>query len=173
MRKQLIGILDRHGMPLTSCGKDTNKIRKSFCAGYFNHACKRGGVATSGVVAKGKGKGKDGGKGKLGKDGKPMSSGIGEYVTLVDQQMVFIHPSSSLYQKSPEWVIYHELTVTTKEYMREVLTIEPHWLPQLAPNLFQKADAGRVSKRKLQERIQPLHNRFEEPDAWRLSRRKG
>ena len=43
----------------------------------------------------------------------------------------------------------------------------------LAPNLYQKADETRVSKRKQYERIQPLFNRFEDPNAWRLSRRKG
>lgn len=42
------------------------------------------------------------------------------YRTLVDAQTVYIHPSSSLFQNQPEWVVYHELVMTTKEYMREV-----------------------------------------------------
>ena len=42
------------------------------------------------------------------------------YKTLVEQQPVYIHPSSSLFQRQPDWVIYHELVLTTKEYMREV-----------------------------------------------------
>ena len=33
---------------------------------------------------------------------------------------MFIHPSSSLFQHQPQWVVYHELVLTTKEYMREV-----------------------------------------------------
>jgi HrpA-like RNA helicase len=33
---------------------------------------------------------------------------------------VYIHPSSSLFNRNPEWVIYHELVLTSKEYMREV-----------------------------------------------------
>lgn len=86
---------------------------------------------------------------------------------------MFIHPSSSLYQKAPEWIIYHELIFTTKEYLREVTTIEPHWLPELAPNLFQKADNNKISKRKMQETIAPLYNKFEDANSWRLSRRQG
>ncbi len=39
---------------------------------------------------------------------------------MVEQQPVFIHPSSALFQHQPDWVIYHELVLTTKEYMREV-----------------------------------------------------
>jgi len=38
------------------------------------------------------------------------------YRTLTDNQQVYIHPSSSLFNKNPEWVVYHELVLTTKEY---------------------------------------------------------
>ena len=54
------------------------------------------------------------------------------YKTMVENQPVFIHPSSSLFNKNPEWVIYHELVLTTKEYMRNVLTLDPKWLVELA-----------------------------------------
>ena len=39
---------------------------------------------------------------------------------MADQTPVFIHPSSALFQRQPDWVIYHELVLTSKEYMREV-----------------------------------------------------
>lgn len=42
------------------------------------------------------------------------------YKTVVEQQPVYIHPSSAVFQQQPDWVIYHELILTTKEYMREV-----------------------------------------------------
>ncbi len=47
------------------------------------------------------------------------------YKSVVEQQPVYIHPSSSLFQQQPDWVLYHELVLTTKEYMREVLAIDP------------------------------------------------
>eukprot|EP00965_Chrysotila_dentata_P163337 5394981-Pleurochrysis_carterae.AAC.2 len=43
------------------------------------------------------------------------------YKTMDEGQIVYIHPSSALFNRNPEWVIYHELVLTTKEYMREVL----------------------------------------------------
>mmetsp|Transcript_57831 Transcript_57831/g.152186 ORF Transcript_57831/g.152186 Transcript_57831/m.152186 type:complete len:1158 (+) Transcript_57831:156-3629(+) len=95
------------------------------------------------------------------------------YRTLTEHQQVYIHPSSALYQRNPEWLIYHELVLTTKEYLRECCTLEPQWLPELAPNLFTRADPTKLSKRKQRERIEPLYNRFEEPNSWRLSRRRG
>jgi len=95
------------------------------------------------------------------------------YRTLTDQQQVYIHPASALYQRNPEWIVYHELVLTSKEYLRENCTLEPQWLPELAPNLFSRADPTKLSKRKQRERIEPLYNRFEEPNSWRLSRRRG
>ena len=95
------------------------------------------------------------------------------YKTLVESQVVYVHPSSVLHQRQPEFLLYHELVLTTKEYMREVTLIEPKWLVELAPRFFRQADPHKISKAKRAERIEPLFNRFEEQDAWRLSKRKG
>jgi len=92
------------------------------------------------------------------------------YKTLVEGTPVYIHPSSSLFNKSPDWVIYHELVLTTKEYMREIITIDPKWLVDVAPNFFKSADPNKISKRKRQEKLEPLFNRFEKPNEWRISR---
>jgi ATP-dependent RNA helicase DHX8/PRP22 len=53
------------------------------------------------------------------------------YKTMVEQQPVYIHPSSALFNRNPEWVLYHELIMTTKEYMRNIITIEPKWLVEV------------------------------------------
>ncbi|KAF8819374.1 putative pre-mRna-splicing factor ATP-dependent Rna helicase, partial [Cardiosporidium cionae] len=95
------------------------------------------------------------------------------YRSIIDHQQVYMHPSSALYNRNPEWIVYHELVMTTKEYLRDCTTIEPQWLFQVAPNLFKKAEDTRLSRRKQRERIEPLYNRYEEPNAWRLSRRRG
>ncbi|RZC75992.1 hypothetical protein C5167_001764 [Papaver somniferum] len=94
------------------------------------------------------------------------------YRTLVENQPVYIHPSSALFQRQPDWVIYHELVMTTKEYMREVTVIDPKWLVDLAPRFFKAADPTKMSKRKRQERIEPLYDRYHEPNSWRLSKRR-
>lgn len=62
--------------------------------------------------------------------------------------------------------------LTTKEYMREVTAIEPKWLTEAAPTFFKVADANTISKRKRGEKIQPLYNKYEKPNEWRLSRVK-
>ena len=70
-------------------------------------------------------------------------------------------------------MLYHELILTTKEYMREVMAIEPAWLVELAPRFFKAADPHRLSRRKRYERVEPLHDKYNDPLSWRLSRRKG
>ncbi|CAG8568818.1 12806_t:CDS:10, partial [Cetraspora pellucida] len=78
------------------------------------------------------------------------------YKTLVEGTPVYIHPSM----------------MTTKEYMREITAIEPKWLTEAAPTFFKVADANTISKRKRGEKIQPLYNKYEKPNEWRLSRVK-
>lgn len=95
------------------------------------------------------------------------------YRTLVDQNPVYIHPSSALFNKNPEYVIYHELVLTTKEYMRNIMVIDAKWLTELAPAFYKPADPNKITKQKRKEKIEPLFDRFNPKDAWRLSRRKG
>lgn len=138
VRKQMIGIMDRHKLDVVSCGRNFKRVQMAITSGFFRNAAK-----------------------------KDPTEG---YKTLVDQQSVYVHPSSALWNRQPEWLVYHELVVTTKEYMRTVTTIDPKWLVEFAPAFFQVADPTRMSKRKQNERIEPLFNRYEEPDSWRISR---
>ena len=94
------------------------------------------------------------------------------YKTLADGQPVYIHPSSALFNHNPDVVLYHELVLTTKEYMREIIMIEAKWLVELAPKFFKLGDPTKMSKRKRMEKIEPLWNRFEEPNEWRLSKQR-
>ncbi|MCJ1390902.1 DEAH-box ATP-dependent RNA helicase prp22 [Xylographa bjoerkii] len=94
------------------------------------------------------------------------------YKTLIEGTPVYMHPSSALFGKPAEHVIFHTLVLTTKEYMQCTTGIEPKWLVAAAPTFFQFAATDRLSKRKKAERIQPLYNRFAGEDDWRLSAQK-
>mgnify|MGYP002853074101 FL=1 len=95
------------------------------------------------------------------------------YKTVVENTPTYIHPASALFQRQPDWVVYHELVLTSKEYMRECCVIEPKWLAELAPRFFKLCDPRHISKRKRMERLEPLFDRFNDPQAWRLSKRRG
>lgn len=94
------------------------------------------------------------------------------YKTLIEGTPVYLHPSSALFGKQVEWVIYHTLVLTSKEYMHCTTSIEPKWLVEAAPSFFKVAPTDKLSKRKKSERIQPLYNKFAAEDDWRLSAQK-
>lgn len=47
-------------------------------------------------------------------------------ISVKDSQVVVIHPSCVLSHK-PLFVLYHELVLTKKNYMRTVIDIKPQW----------------------------------------------
>lgn len=55
-------------------------------------------------------------------------------------QIVNIHPSSVLFGKKPKWVIYHELVLTSKEFMRNCMPLQPEWLIEVAPHFYKRKE---------------------------------
>lgn len=62
----------------------------------------------------------------------------GEYLTVKDNQHVSIHPSSVVNSR-PEWVIFEEFALTTKNYIRTITVTNVDWLVELAPHYFDLA----------------------------------
>ncbi|EFJ34530.1 hypothetical protein SELMODRAFT_82212 [Selaginella moellendorffii] len=73
----------------------------------------------------------------------------GSYKTVKNPQVVHIHPSSGLSQVLPRWVVYNELVLTTKEYMRNVIEVKKDWLVEIAPHYYKKQDVEDVGAGKM------------------------
>jgi ATP-dependent helicase HrpA len=54
------------------------------------------------------------------------------------QRRFWVHPSSGLGRKRPQWIMAAELVETTKLYARMVAKIEPDWIEPLAGHLIKK-----------------------------------
>ncbi|TFK40682.1 pre-mRNA splicing factor [Crucibulum laeve] len=69
------------------------------------------------------------------------------YRTLKTNHTVYIHPSSGLFQHQPpvKTVLYYELVMTSKSYMRQVMEIKPSWLLEVAPHYFKPADLEQLA----------------------------
>ncbi|KAL8441827.1 hypothetical protein Emag_006872 [Eimeria magna] len=106
VREQLVDVMTQQGLPDNSCGTDWDILRKAICAGYFHHAAKL--------------------------------RGIGEYVNMRTSVACHVHPTSALFSAgyTPDYVVYHELLLTTKEYMRNVTAVDARWLADLGPMFF-------------------------------------
>lgn len=50
----------------------------------------------------------------------------------------FLHPTSALYGMgfTPDYVVYHELIMTSKEYMQSVTSVNAEWLAELGPMFY-------------------------------------
>ncbi|KAI0791827.1 P-loop containing nucleoside triphosphate hydrolase protein [Abortiporus biennis] len=101
VRVQLEDIMKFQKMDIISAGTDFDVIRKAITAGYFHQAAR--------------------------------VKGIGEYVNIRTGLPTHLHPTSALYGLgyTPSYVIYHELILTSKEYMTQVTAVDPYWLAEL------------------------------------------
>lgn len=88
------------------------------------------------------------------------------YTTIRKRRGVDMHPSSTLFETKPCLVIYAELVLTTKEFMRSCLDVrKPQWLIDAAPHLyndlFQK-DPSLKSILNKQQKMQKKEDKKEE-----------
>ncbi|KAJ8088711.1 Pre-mRNA-splicing factor ATP-dependent RNA helicase PRP16 [Marasmius tenuissimus] len=101
VRVQLEDIMKFQKMEVISAGTDFDVIRKAIAAGYFHQAAR--------------------------------VKGIGEFVNIRSGLPTHLHPTSALYGLgyTPTYVVYHELILTSKEYMTQVTAIDAYWLAEL------------------------------------------
>ncbi|TYH47964.1 hypothetical protein ES332_D10G035200v1 [Gossypium tomentosum] len=109
IREQLKRIALRLGIVLKSCETDMQLVRKAVTAGFFANACRLEAYSHGGM-----------------------------YKTIRGSQEVYIHPSSVLFRVNPKCVIYHSLVSTDRQYMRNVISIDPSWLTEVAPHFYQQ-----------------------------------
>ncbi|XP_010496230.1 PREDICTED: probable pre-mRNA-splicing factor ATP-dependent RNA helicase DEAH9 [Camelina sativa] len=107
IRDQLKRIARRLGITLKSCDGDMEAVRKAVTAGFFANACRL----------------------------EPHSNGV--FKTIRGSEEVYIHPSSVLFRVNPKWVVYQSIVSTERQYMRNVVTINPSWLTEVAPHFYQ------------------------------------
>ena len=73
----------------------------------------------------------------------------GSYRTVQDDHPLYIHPTSVLYTEvPPQWVIYHEVLQTSKDYMRDVTKIDPSWLYKLAPQYYEYGTEREINSKR-------------------------
>lgn len=79
---------------------------------------------------------------RLSKDG-------GSYKTIKSNQTVLIHPNSALFEEKPRWLLYHELVLTSKEFMRQCIEIEGKWLIEVAPHYYKNHEIEDSTNKKM------------------------
>jgi ATP-dependent RNA helicase DDX35 len=61
----------------------------------------------------------------------------GTFRNVAGGTVLHAHPSSLMFNRKADWVIFHEVVETsTKTFIREVTKIEKSWLPEYAPDFY-------------------------------------
>ncbi|KAB5527348.1 hypothetical protein DKX38_021195 [Salix brachista] len=85
----------------------------------------------------------------------------GHYLTVKDNQAVHLHPSNCLDQK-PEWVIYNEYVLTSRNYIRTVLTIRGEWLVDIASHYYDLDNFPQCEAKRVLEKLYKKRERERE-----------
>nr|KYP56154.1 putative pre-mRNA-splicing factor ATP-dependent RNA helicase [Cajanus cajan] len=76
----------------------------------------------------------------------------GHYLTVKDNQVVHLHPSNCLDHK-PEWVIYNEYVLTSRNFIRTVTDIRGEWLVDIAPHYYDLSNFPQCEAKRVLERL--------------------
>merc|ERR1719321_1820149 len=76
----------------------------------------------------------------------------GHYLTVKDNQVVALHPSTCISHK-PEWVLYNEFVLTSKNFVRTVTQVRGEWLVDEAPKYYEVASFPKSEAKQQLERI--------------------
>ncbi|XP_073132666.1 probable pre-mRNA-splicing factor ATP-dependent RNA helicase DEAH2 isoform X1 [Henckelia pumila] len=86
----------------------------------------------------------------------------GHYLTVKDNQVVHLHPSNCLDHK-PEWVIYNEYVLTSRNFIRTVTDVRGEWLIDIAPHYYDLSNFPNCeAKRQLEKLYKKRENSREE-----------
>ena len=124
VRAQLVDLMKQQRLAILSCGGSWDVVRRAICSAYFYNSSR--------------------------------IKGIGEYVNMLTGIQSCLHPSSALFGLgyTPDYVCYHELISTSKEYMSCVTSVDGLWLAELGSMFFsvKESYATRILKRDTEER---------------------
>jgi pre-mRNA-splicing factor ATP-dependent RNA helicase DHX15/PRP43 len=67
-------------------------------------------------------------------------------------QVVALHPSHCLDHK-PDWVLYNEFVLTSKNYVRTVTEIKPEWLLEASPQYYDMSNFPQCEAKRILERM--------------------
>jgi len=119
---QLLDLMKQQKLDPNSSGGSWDVIRKAICSAYFYNSSK--------------------------------IKGIGEYINMLNGIPCSLHPSSALFGLgyTPDYVCYHELISTSKEYMSCVTAVEGEWLAELGPMFFSIKESFETTLRRRHEK---------------------
>ena len=142
VHSQLLDIMKTQKLEHLSASGSWDVVRKAICSSYFYNSAR--------------------------------IKGIGEYVNMLTGIPSSLHPSSALFGLgyTPDYVTYHELILTSKEYMSCVTAVEGEWLAEMGPMFFTVKESYKtriLQKQREQTDRKAMEQQMAEADAERYA----
>lgn len=93
-----------------------------------------------------------------------LNLSTGNYIFLVGSKDASIHPSSSLYKRKPEWIVWSDYIFTSKAYVRTVSEIQPEWLFEASPSYF---DVNNLTEGQIKRELENVKERMKERNRFK------
>ncbi|KAH3677125.1 hypothetical protein WICMUC_001880 [Wickerhamomyces mucosus] len=125
IKEQLELIMKSNRVDVISTGYEWDILRKCICSSFFYQAAKSSGMN-------------------------------GEFTSLRTGIKLQLHPTSALYGMAdlPQYVVYHELLLTSKEYISIVTAVDPLWLTEFGAVFYSVRNSNSKKKRFLEEELE-------------------
>ena len=106
VRMQLADIMTSRKLEMISCNMEWDIVRKCLCSAFFHQSARL--------------------------------KGLGQYLNMRTGVLCHVHPTSALFGMgfASDYVVYHELVMTKKEFMQSVTAVDGEWLAELGPMFF-------------------------------------
>ncbi len=139
IRQQLLDVMMQQKLKHISCQNNWDIVRKAICAAYFHHAARM--------------------------------KGLGEYVNARTGMPCHLHPTSALFGLgiTPDYVVYHDLIMTSKEYMQCVTAVDATWLAELGPVFYSVKVCESINTFVMSLISQQICCRFSKPIYYRFN----
>lgn len=137
IKEQLEDTMKRNSIPVASSGYEWDVVRECITSGYFYQAAKK--------------------------------EGMKEFVNLRTGMKLVLHPTSALYGANdlPEYVVYHELMLTSREFISVVTAVDPLWLADYGSVFYsvRKKNDEPVKKRAIEDTIERDRKKWQDDKA--------
>jgi pre-mRNA-splicing factor ATP-dependent RNA helicase DHX16 len=147
IRDQLVGLMERVEIEMLGDAGNHEAIRKSIAAGYFYHTSKLQKDGSYKTVKNPQTVHIHPSSSLVEVGARTHACGACDAAMAIRMLCLLVGARTHTHtharthaQALPRWVVYHELVLTSKEYMRCVSEIKPEWLVEIAPHYYSKKD---------------------------------
>ncbi|KAA6378022.1 MAG: putative Pre-mRNA-splicing factor ATP-dependent RNA helicase DHX16, partial [Streblomastix strix] len=153
IREQLARLCVNAGVIMKSDQNNDVNIRKAILSGYFANVARNTGLK----IGLDKSEDQSASDKRDKKNQRPAGADC-PFTTIKAPHVIYLHPTSFLFEHPPQWAMFHKSVMTRRECMRWSTSIEGQWLLEIAPHYFKKIEIEAPPSMKIMKQVQNKEN---------------